>query len=111
MKITIKDKNGKPSYEIRTAPGGLCFELFSWKPERIGKKKGNVCEAGFVSQGRYPTTLSHALRSVAESITKDLPERFDAVPTQEGLRILSAQIDHMLDSFGVEIVDSMEPNE
>jgi hypothetical protein len=113
MEITIRDKKQQPAYAIRTAPGRLCFELFTWMPERAakGRYSGKSLPAGFVSQGRYPTTLPHALRMVAECISREKPAHFDVVAAQEGLRILSAQVDYMLDSFGAEVIDSVKPDE
>jgi hypothetical protein len=110
MEIVIRDKNNEPAYAIRTAPNGLCFELFTWMPEHTGK--GKLAEkrykAGFVFQGRYPSTLSHALRMVGECILRESPDDFDAASTQEGMRNLAAQVQHMLDSFQAEIIDDTE---
>jgi hypothetical protein len=111
MEIVIRNENGEPVYMIKECTGKYpCFELFNWRAEHrgSGKQEGKVYKAGFVSQHRYPSTLSHALRMVAECVTRESPERFDAVATPEGLRILAAQVDHMLDSFQSELIDDKE---
>jgi hypothetical protein len=109
MEIVIKGKNAEPVYMIKEHGGTYpCFELFSWKPERTiesGKYMGGVAKAGFVSQGRYPSTLPHAMRMIAECITRDSQESTDCVLTVESLRAHATAIERLLDSFGVEVVE------
>ncbi|MDR1183739.1 MAG: hypothetical protein LBK67_02965 [Coriobacteriales bacterium] len=112
MKIIIRNESGEPAYAIRTALGGLCFELFTWKPDRVaesGRHKGKEVEAGFVSQGRYPSTLPHALCMVAECILRESPECFDVDTTQEGMDVLAGKIGYLLGSFQSELIDAAEP--
>jgi hypothetical protein len=112
MKIIIKDKDGEPAYMVEEHTGRYpCFELFTWKPERTGdrgQQMGKVLSAGFVSQGRYPSTLSHALRMVAECILRESPECFEVDTTQEGMDALAGKVDYLLDSFQAEILDDTE---
>jgi hypothetical protein len=113
MELTVNDKNGNPAYAIKScgnkAKGTLCFELFTWKPEHVavssGKHTGKTIPAGFVSQGRYPSTLPHALRMIGECVTRDSPERFELETTREGFKNLAKQIEDLLDSFQAQTKD------
>jgi hypothetical protein len=107
MEIVIKDKDAEPVYAIRTSPNGLCFELFTWMSERTakGRYNGKALPAGFVSQGRYPSTLPDAFRSIAERISRDSQETTDCVLTVESLRAHATAIERLLDSYGVEVVE------
>jgi hypothetical protein len=112
VEIAIRDENGEPAYMAKAHTGRYpCFELFTWKPDRIaesGKHKGEEVKAGFVSQGRYPSTLSHALCMIAECILRDSPECFDVDTTPESMDALAGKIGYLLGSFQSELIDDTE---
>jgi hypothetical protein len=65
---TIKDESGSDRYQVRPNPGGLCFEVWEWQGEHKGRGRGagRVIPAGWAHLGKYPTTLAHAFRIIAE---------------------------------------------
>ncbi|MDR1185116.1 MAG: hypothetical protein LBK67_10040 [Coriobacteriales bacterium] len=113
MEIVIRNKDLEPVYairstsRIRTLSGDICFEVFVWKPERRGSQ-GRTLPAGFITKRRYPTKLSDAFRRIAEDLMHDAGETVECTITAEGLRDHAKEIERLLDSFEVEVIEKLE---
>lgn len=76
MKWIIKNPEGGNAYMVKSVKDGLYFELFTWREggrelHATGSRKAGVSKPGFASQGRYPSTLEHAFRMIAECLNDD----------------------------------------
>lgn len=80
-------------YEVRPVRGFTCWEIFEWREtdRRTGKAKE---KPGFVSMGKYPSTISRALEILAEYDIKRLEGEVDLSGAVERLNdfVASAKV-------------------
>ncbi len=108
MKWIVKNPKGENAYMIKSVKDGLYFELFTWRDggkeiHASGNRKAGISKPRFATQGRYPTSLEHAFRMIAECIIRDDPTEI-TYQTAEDIGVISGRVKNLLNSYGIEVI-------
>lgn len=98
--MVICEKSGKPAYRLRPFGGehALCYELSFWR-DAYTDDKGKEHAAEWRFSRKYPSTVAHGLRLIAEDIERNGNWRAFAKANLASLRTAADEFEQLLASF------------
>lgn len=101
---TVQRSNGQDAYKMEPRGKGstLCYELYYWR-DAYTEDNGTEHAGLWKSMGKFPSTVSHGLRLIAEDIERNGGYKFFAKAAPQSLRQAAEEWNGILEGFKLKV--------